>query len=74
MAWSRTDVEAMCLIAPSVEQYTFKKPNNSSLPTLIIQGTQDEVVASSAVHAWSTKLPYTPQLILCEGAGHLFHG
>ena len=63
----------LVLVAPSVTLHGFDALS-TSLPTLVIQGAEDEVVSPQAVKAWAkTKAPQAVYLSV-PGVGHFFHG
>jgi hypothetical protein len=64
----------LLLVAPAVNLYDFSDSTCHTIPTLIIQGGQDEVVPPAQVQAWVSKQHKPPQLIWLDDAGHFFHG
>lgn len=68
-------VAQLVLVAPPVHLYReLGPPPAPSVPTLVLQGEQDEVVAAEAVKAWINSLTPQPALRLFPGVGHYFHG
>lgn len=62
-------------IAPAVVNFPLTQHPEPTVPWLIIQGNNDEVVASEAVFHWLTtevSCPYT--LSKMQETGHFFHG
>jgi len=59
-------------VAPSVNLYA--PPPAPSMPWLLIQGEQDEIVPVAAVREWVDGLSNPPEFLLLPGTGHFFHG
>jgi len=70
------DVKAkrLLLVAPPVERFKEAQLQLSDIPTLVIQGSKDEVVSSQAVSEWVTAQIHQPQFIMMPDASHFFHG
>ena len=66
--------EKLLLVAPPVNMYAFDDIAEITIPWIVIQGGQDEVIDASAVKDWVSQRPNQPQLIWMEEAGHFFHG
>ena len=66
--------EKLLLVAPPVSMYPFADLAEITVPYLVIQGGQDEVIDATAVKNWVAERPNPPQLIWMEEAGHFFHG
>ena len=68
------EVARLLLIAPPVTMYDFSEMPPVVVPTLIIQGSEDEVIDAQAVSSWVEDK--APQAIYhwMDGAGHFFHG
>lgn len=66
--------EKLLLIAPPVSNFEFKQLPPINFQWFLIQGDQDEVVASEAVYAWLKTLPNPPVLYQIPEATHFFHG
>lgn len=66
--------EKLLLVAPPVSMYAFDDFAEITIPWIVIQGSQDEVIDASAVKNWVSERPNQPQLIWMEEAGHFFHG
>jgi hypothetical protein len=66
-------IKALITVAPAVQRIPgdFARP---SCPWLIVQGGQDEIVASSDVLQWSASFDPQPQLVVMPGVGHFFDG
>lgn len=68
-------VAELVLVAPPVHLYReLGPPAAPRVPTLVLQGEQDEVVSAEAVKDWINSLTPRPALRLFPGVGHYFHG
>lgn len=61
----------LLLVAPAVERFTDLP--KLEIPTLIIQGLQDEVLSAEAVITWANQQPPYSQLVTVAQADHFFH-
>ncbi len=66
--------EKLLLVAPPVSMYNFAELTEISIPWLVIQGGQDEVINAQAVKKWAFEQDNQPTLLWLEDAGHFFHG
>ena len=66
--------EKFLLVAPPISMYPFDGLEEISIPWVVIQGGQDEVIDAGAVKNWVSLHPTQPKLIWMEEAGHFFHG
>ena len=66
--------EKLLLVAPPVSMYPFAELAEITVPYIVIQGGQDEVIDATAVKKWISEQKNQPQLIWMEEAGHFFHG
>ena len=66
-------VRQLITIAPPVERYGFAELLPPNSPWLVVQGDEDDVVSTDAVHDWIESLDVKPELVVMEGAGHFFH-
>ena len=66
--------EKLLLVAPPVTMYSFDELDEITVPWVVIQGGEDEVIEALAVKNWVSKRPNQPQFIWMEEAGHFFHG
>jgi len=65
---------ALILIAPPVgRSWAFDDIALPSVPWLVIQGDDDEIVAAGEVAAWVASLQHPPELVRMPGASHFFH-
>lgn len=68
-------VAQLVLVAPPVNFYPELGPApGPRVPTLVLQGEDDDVVPAAAVRAWVERLPLRPRLRTFPGVGHFFHG
>jgi alpha/beta superfamily hydrolase len=67
-------LRALITVAPAVHNHPNLCKNEISVPWLMIQGDQDEVVPTSEVLSFVKEYPRPIQLCLLEGATHFFHG
>lgn len=68
------DVSQLLLVAPPVTMYDFSELPELTVPSLIIQGSEDEVIDAQAVSAWVKEKAPDADYHWMEGAGHFFHG
>ena len=61
------------LIAPPISRMNFDALAALSMPTYVVQGTEDEVVDPQDTYAWCTGRAEQVQLMKMEDAGHFFH-
>lgn len=66
-------IKALVTVAPAVQRIPgdFARP---SCPWLIVQGDQDEIVASPEVVQWSASFDPQPELVIMPGVSHFFDG
>lgn len=72
-ALRRVQVKRLITIAPAVarEEGLTEVP---ACPWLLVQGDQDEVIATQRVLDWVQRLPRQPEVRIISGASHFFHG
>lgn len=73
-AATRTATTALVSVAPAVSRVSGSDTVLPSCPWLVVQGDQDELVASDATRKWIASLAHPPELLVLEGADHFFHG
>lgn len=74
-AAARFAVAQLVLVAPPIHLYPeLGPPPAPRVPTLVLQGEQDDVVPAADVKAWVATLSPRPMLRLFPGVGHFFHG
>ena len=66
--------EKLLLVAPPVSLYDFDELAEITVPWIVIQGGQDEVIEAAAVKNWVAQRENQPRFIWMEDAGHFFHG
>jgi alpha/beta superfamily hydrolase len=69
-------VAALIGIAPPVsrEGYTFNHVRRSTKPKFLIQGERDEICPIKDLKVFYAALPEPKELVVIEGATHLFEG
>lgn len=73
-AHQKVKAEQLCLVAPPVTLYDFSKLPTVTIPWMVVQGGQDEVVDPDAVTNWLEQLSPRPYVAWFKEAGHFFHG
>ena len=73
-AAARTHPERVVLVAPGITKIDVSRATPPACPTLIVQGSADEVVPAQTVLAWAGTLAPAPEIRVLQGAGHFFHG
>lgn len=74
-AAARFAVSQLILVAPPVQRYPeLGTPPVPNVPTLVLQGEQDDVVSPATVIEWTNTLSPKPVLQLFPDTGHFFHG
>ena len=61
-------------IAPPVDRYSFEALKASTKPTFLIHGEEDEVASIKLVRRLYGELPEPKELVVIEGADHVFDG
>ncbi|HEC18113.1 MAG TPA: alpha/beta hydrolase [Gammaproteobacteria bacterium] len=69
----RAGAQSLLLVAPPVAMFDFPAESGVSIPWLVIQGSDDEVVDPAQVSAWARQQVNPPEFICLDGAGHFFH-
>lgn len=67
------EADAVCVVAPPVSMYDFSGIS-LSMPWLLIQGGQDEVIDAKEVLDWGMGLEMPPDVYWRHSASHFFHG
>ena len=70
----RCEIRQLILIAPPVKRFEYGSLSLPTVPWVVIQGDNDEVVSCADVRAWAAQLTPPPRLEVMSGAGHFFHG
>ena len=66
--------QSLVTIAPAIRYLSSEPLPIKGIHWLLIQGSDDEVVAASDVIEWSEHFDPGPRLEVLEGASHFFHG
>ena len=67
-------VTALIGIAPPVGSYNFSAVRHSMKPKFFIQGERDEIFSLSDLRRFYAELPEPKELVVIDGADHLFDG
>jgi hypothetical protein len=73
-AHQEVKAEQLCLVAPPVSMYDFSRVPQVTIPWMVVQGGQDEVIDPGAVADWLESLSPRPYVVWFKEAGHFFHG
>jgi alpha/beta superfamily hydrolase len=73
-AHRRVGAQRLLLVAPPVSLFIFGGSEPVTIPWLVIQGAEDEIVPSREVENWVASQPNPPVFQLMEEASHFFHG
>jgi len=73
-ATAQLQPERLLLVAPPVDMYDFSVIPEVTVPWMVIQGGEDEVVSAEAVADWVAQRQPAPQFRVLDSAGHFFHG
>ena len=66
--------ERLLLVAPPVSLFAFGVPEPMTIPWIVIQGSEDEIVPAKEVENWVAAQPNPPEFHLMQDASHFFHG
>lgn len=67
-------VKQLVTIAPQVSRFIEAKTPPITVPWVLVQGEEDEVISPQETYAWIDTLDPKPVLIRISGASHFFHG
>jgi uncharacterized protein len=67
-------VTALIAIAPPVNKYDFSPAAGAAKPTFIVHGERDELIPLKEVRKYYGSLPEPKELVVIDGADHLFDG
>lgn len=67
-------VSRLLLVAPAIDRFEMAGLALTNIPTLVIQGDQDEIVSPKAVTEWLATQTYQPEVVMLPDTGHFFHG
>lgn len=73
-AHRRVNAQRLLLVAPPVSLFVFGRPEPVTIPWLVIQGAEDEIVPSREVENWVASQPNPPSFHLLQETSHFFHG
>lgn len=68
------EVTALIGIAPPVHTYDFSTVITAEKPSFIIHGERDELIAVKEIRKFYAQLPEPKELVVVDGADHLFDG
>mgnify|MGYP002783967688 CR=1 FL=1 len=71
---ARRTTRQLFTIAPPVRRFDFTRYPVPSVPWVVIQGDQDELVDWRDVVAWGERVTPAPTVVVMTGAEHFFHG
>jgi alpha/beta superfamily hydrolase len=66
--------ERLLLVAPPVSLFVFGSPAPVTIPWVVIQGSEDEIVPAVEVENWVVAQPNPPEFYMMQDASHFFHG
>ena len=66
--------ERLLLVAPPVSLFVFGAPAPVTVPWVVIQGSEDEIVPAAEVENWVAAQPNRPEFHMMQDASHFFHG
>jgi len=70
----RIGAERLLLVAPPVTMFDFSELPEVTIPWLVIQGGQDEIIAPESVSRWVAERANRPDYEWMADADHFFHG
>lgn len=73
-AHRRVDAQRMLLVAPPVSLFVFDRAEPVTIPWMVIQGAEDEIVPFREVENWVANQPNPPVFHLLQDTSHFFHG
>lgn len=73
-AATRLSPSKLVTVAPQASRFQTESLPPITIPWLVIQGEQDEVVSAEEVYAWVDSLNPKPTLVKVPETGHFFHG
>ncbi len=69
----RLNADALVTVAPPIGRWKFESIELPTVPWLIVQGEEDEVVEADKVFAWLEAIDREPALVRMPETGHYFH-
>jgi alpha/beta superfamily hydrolase len=67
-------LDRLLLVAPPISLFVFGQPEPVTIPWMVIQGSQDEIVPAKDVENWVSAQANPPEFHLMQDASHFFHG
>jgi alpha/beta superfamily hydrolase len=71
---ARLEPAWLVTVAPPVGRWDFSTIVPPACPWLVVQGSEDELVAAAGVVAWSQAAQPAVRIAMLDGATHFFHG
>lgn len=66
--------QRLLLVAPPVSLFVFGRPEPVTIPWMVIQGAEDEIIPAGEVEKWVASQPNPPVFHLMAETSHFFHG
>ena len=73
-AHRQVEAQRLLLVAPPVSLFGFGLPEPVTIPWVVIQGAEDEIVPAREVEQWVASQPNPPVFHLMAETSHFFHG
>ena len=67
-------IERLITVAPPVGRWDFSSIEVPTMPYLIVQGDEDDLVDADVVQQWADDMNPAPQFEMVTNADHFFHG
>ena len=71
---ARAQSERLLLVAPPVAMFDFPAEGGVTTPWMVVQGSEDEIVAPEQASAWVHQQANVPEYCWMDGSSHFFHG
>jgi hypothetical protein len=71
---ARLEPAWLVTVAPPVGRWDFSAIAAPACPWLVVQGSEDELVAAAGVVAWAQAAQPAVRIAMLDGATHFFHG
>ena len=71
---ARAQSERLLLVAPPVAMFDFPAESGVTIPWMVVQGSEDEIVAPEEVSTWVHQQVNAPEYCWMDGSSHFFHG
>jgi len=72
-AFRDMNISRLLLVAPAIDRFEMAGLALTDIPTLVIQGDEDEIVSPQAVREWLATQTYQPEVVMLPDTGHFFH-